>query len=221
MNNELTDVYAIIKKELKEELEYYNLENNKELASFLNHNTYNEMFIGTDDVYYHNIYFKNLDTNKKSRIFKEGFIYFFPEGQDFITPDYDVKAFSIGKGVKCIKVNGNGLFIENTDLKENVKVDFYDIYALEEISKDGCSVANIDYIEDIIKNKGFSPDKTFTFNKKDGNIEYSVTEYGDTTVNHISNSDDRALYSIYYEYMKLNKYYLDNSRNIEQSTHKL
>lgn len=37
MNNELTNVYLIIKKEFNDLLNIMNLENNKELASFLHY----------------------------------------------------------------------------------------------------------------------------------------------------------------------------------------
>ena len=47
MNNDLTNVYAIIKREFKEELEYLRLQKSRVLAAFLHYNAHNEMFAGT------------------------------------------------------------------------------------------------------------------------------------------------------------------------------
>ena len=164
MNNDLTNVYEVIKREFKDELAYFRLEKNDELKAFLHYNVHNEMFIGTDEVYYHNVYFKNLDDGKKSRMFREGKLYFFPE-KDIIEPNSDFIAFSIGKGTKSIRVNGNGLFIEINDLNGNIETYYYDNAALLEISKEGYSAGSIDYIEENIKRKGINPDRIIKTNK--------------------------------------------------------
>ena len=57
MNNEVTNVYDIIKREFKEEISYFGLENSRELVAFLHYNAHNEMFTGTDEYYYHNVNF--------------------------------------------------------------------------------------------------------------------------------------------------------------------
>ena len=49
MKNDLTDVYAILRKEFGEELRHFGLDNSKELASFLHYNAHNEMFVNTDE----------------------------------------------------------------------------------------------------------------------------------------------------------------------------
>lgn len=216
MNNELTNVYLIIKREFNDLLKHFNLENNKELASFLHYNAHNEMFTGTDDEYYHNANFKNLDTGRKSRIFTEGYIYFFPKDNDLISPNNEMTAFSIGKGTKCIKVNKNGIFIEKNDLKGNIVTQYYDMAALNEITKQGLSAGNIDYIEDYIQRTGISPDKIISATKNDDNLIISITENGEIIKqDQIQINENRTSYSIYFEYMKANNYYEINQ--IEQS----
>ena len=218
MNNELTNVYSIIKKEFSDALKHFKLENSKELASFLHYNAHNEMFTGTDDNYYHNANFKNLDTGRESRIFTEGYIYFFPKDNDLISPNNEMTAFSIEKGTKCIKVNGNGLFIEKNDLKGNIVTLYYDIAALNEISKQGCSAGNIDYIEDYIQRAGINPDKIISATKNDNNIVISITENGEIVKqDQIQVSENRTLYSVYYEFMKANNYYGVNIQQVDKS----
>ncbi len=215
MNNELTNVYAIIKREFKEDIEYFRLQDSRELASFLHYNAHNEMFVGTDEYYYHNVNFKNLDTGKESRIFREGSLYFFPKGNDNITPDNNMTVFKIGQGTKSIKVNENGLFVEKSDLKGNVVTQYYDAAALAEISKGGLSAGNIDYIEDYIQRMGIQPDRIIAVDKKDGNLTLSVTENGEVVrQGQIPADNSRTLYSVYYEFMKSNNYY---GNNIQQT----
>lgn len=167
------------------------------------------MFIGTDEVYYHNVYFKNLDDGKKSRMFRERKLYFFPE-KDIIEPNSDFIAFSIGKGTKSIRVNGNGLFIEINDLNGNIETYYYDNAALLEISKEGYSAGSIDYIEENIKRKGINPDRIIKTNKKEDKLIISVSENNEVIDQEEFLTDgSRTLYSIYYEYMKEKSYYDD------------
>ena len=174
------------------------------------------MFTGTDNEYYHNANFKNLDTGRKSRIFTEGYIYFFPRDNDLISPNNKMTAFSIEKGTKCIKINKNGLFIEKNDLKGNIVTQYYDMAALNEITKQGLSAGNIDYIEDYIQRIGISPDKIISATKNDDNLVISITENGEIIKqDQIQINENRTSYSIYFEYMKANNYYGINQ--IEQS----
>jgi len=221
MNNELTNVYSIIKREFKEDIEYFGLQDSKELASFLHYNAHNEMFIDTDEYYYHNVNFKNLDTGKESRIFREGSLYFFPKENDFITPDNNMTAFRIGKGTKSIKVNENGLFIEKSDLKGNVITQYYDMAALSEISKKGLAAANIDYIEDYIQTMGIHPDKIITVDKKDENLTFSEIENDEIVrQSQITINNSRTFYSVYYEFMKSNYYYTNDKQTDKSGMHK-
>lgn len=218
MNNELTNVYSIIKREFKEEIEFFHLENNRELAAFLHYNAHNEMFIGTDEYYYHNVNFKNLDTGKESRIFSEGYLYFFPKGNDLISPDNEMTVFSIQRGTKCIKVNRNGLFVEKNDLMGNIVTQHYDMAALTEIAKYGLSAGNIDYIEDNIQRKGISPDRIISVDNKDGILTFSVTENGEIiNQNQVQVDKNRTFYSTYYEFMKANKFYGISGQEVEKS----
>ena len=210
MNNELTNVYAIIKKEFKDVLEYFGLANSKELAAFLHYNARNEMFVGTDDNYYHNVYFKNLDTGKESRMFKEGYLYFFPKGNDTIEPNNRMTAFSIEKNTKCIRINENGLFVEKNDLQGNILTEYYDCNALEEIAKDSLSAGSIDYVENYIERLSIQPDRVFITRKNGDSLVLSTFENGEEIIHEeVPIDKNRTLYSIYYEYMKANNYYGD------------
>lgn len=208
MMNDMTNVYEIMKREFPEDVQYFGISNNKELASFLHYNAHNQMFTGTDEYYYHNVNFKNLDTGVESRMFREGSIYFFPKGNADISTEYEMTAFRVGKGAKSINVNVNGLFIEKTDLKGNVSTQYYDSAALAEISKIGLAAGNIDYIEDSIQRKGIQPDRIITVDKKDDNLVLSVIENGEAVRSGQMKADEnRTLYSVYFEFMKANNYY--------------
>ena len=218
MNNELTDVYSVIRREFGAELEYFGLQNSRELSSFLHYNAHNEKFVGTDENYYHNVNFINLDTGKESRIFREGKLYFFPRGNDQLSPNRNLTAFSIGKNTKCITVNGSGLFIEKFNLNDKIITRYYDRAALEEIAKEGESAGDIDYIEDYIETMGINPDKMIMVDKKDGNITMSISENGEiVNQNQIKADENRTVYSAYYEFMKLNNYYGNSSYQSEAS----
>ena len=218
MNSDLTNVYAIIKKEFKEEIEHLGLQDSKELASFLHYNAHNEMFIGTDEYYYHNVNFKNLDTGRQSRIFREGILYFFPRGNDFIRSDNNITAFSIGSGTKSIKINENGLFVEKNDLNGNIITQCYDSAALDEISKNGLSVGGIDYIEDYIQRIGIQPDIIISASRDNEIFKLSITENGEIVKQEEMPLDKtRTLYSIYYEFMKSIGFYGDNFQRANKS----
>lgn len=208
MMNDMTNVYEIMKKEFPEDVQYFGISNNKELAAFLHYNTHNEAFTGTDEYYYHNVNFKNLDTGKESRMFREGGLYFFPKENDLISTEYEMTAFKVDKGAKSINVNGNGLFIEKTDLKGHVSTQYYDSIALAEISKSGLSAGNIDYIEDNIQRLGIQPDRIISVDKKEDGLVLSITENGEVVRTTQTKFDEnRTLYSVYYEFMKANNYY--------------
>lgn len=213
MINDNTDVYAIMKREFPEDVKYLGLSDNKELASFLYYNAHNEMFLGTDEYYYHNVNFRNLDTGVESRMFEEGEIYFFPKNNDLVSTGNEMKAFKIGRGAKCINVNSNGLFIEKTDLERNISTQFYDSYALAEISEKDYSAGNIDYIEHYIEEMGIKPDRIISVDKKDNNLLLSITENGEVVRKGQAPADEnRTLYSTYYEFMKANNYYGQSSQ---------
>lgn len=208
MNNELTNVYAIIKKEFPEEVKHFGLDDNREVRAFLHYNAHNEMFIGTDEIYYHNVNFKNLDTGIESRIFREGSLYFFPKGDDLIMPGKTLNAFRIDRGTKSIKLNEVGLFVENNDLKGNIVTHYYDSAAVEAMLNHGLSAGLIDYVEDGIKNTGIQPDRIITAEKKEDGLVISVNENGEVVQQEqIPVDANRTLYSVYYEYMKVNNYY--------------
>lgn len=208
MMNDMTNVYEIMKREFPEDVQYFGISNNKELASFLHYNAHNQMFMDTDEYYYHNVNFKNMETGIESRMFREGSIYFFPKDNDYIENGNMMTAFKVGKGTKSININENGLFIEKSDLKNNVSTQYYDIVALDEISKKGLSAGNIDYIEDDIQRMGIQPDRIISVEKKDDNLVLSVTENGEVVRTGQTKADEnRTLYSVYYEFMKANNYY--------------
>lgn len=208
MNNELTNVYAILRKEFRDVLGYFDLLNSKELAAFLHYNAHNELFVGTDDEYYHNVNFRNLDTGRSSRVFREGYLYFFPKTSDIIQPDNHITVFSISKGTKCIKVNENGLFIENNNLAGNILTEYYDNAALEALGKEGISAGNIDYIEDYIRRLGIQPDKIFVTHKENEELIVSTLENGEEVERMaFPIQEGRTFYSMYYENMKAKGYF--------------
>ena len=176
MNNELTNVYGIMKKEFKKELEHFGIENNRELASFLHYNAHNQMFIGTDDNHHHNVNFKNLETGRVYNMFKEESIHFFPKGPGVNLSTRDMSIFSINQGTKCIKVNSNGLFIEKSDLDTNIVTYYYDMIALIEILKKRFDADFFDHLEDYIQAMGINPDRIFMAQKKDNHFTISVIE---------------------------------------------
>lgn len=217
MKNDLTDVYAILKKEFGDDLRHFGLDNSKELASFLHYNAHNEMFVNTDEEYYHNVNFKNLDTGKASRVFREGRLYFLPKGDDFLKPDNIINAFSIGRYLKSIVVNDNGLFVEKCDLNGNIITQYYDMAALSEIANHGLSFSNIDYIEDHIQGLGIAPDRVITVGRNNDHIMFSVVENEELIQQEQIDADEkRTLYSCYYEFMKANNYYDDT---LQQGIH--
>lgn len=217
MKNDLTDVYAILRNEFGEELRHFGLDNSKELASFLHYNAHNEMFVNTDEEYYHNVNFKNLDTGKASRVFSEGGLYFFPKGDGILKPDNKGKAFSIGRYLKSIVVNENGLFIEKNDLNGNIITQYYDMAALSEIANHNLSFDNIDIIEDAIQRLGIAPDRVITVGRNNDHIMFSVVENEEVIQQEQIDADEkRTLYSCYYEFMKANNYYDDT---LQQGIH--
>ena len=222
MNSELTDIYSVLRREFGDVLEYFGLQNNRELAAFLHYNAHNEKFIGTNEDYYYNANFLNLDTGRQSRIFKDGFLYFFPTKNDRISNGNKMTVFSISRGTKCIRVNENGLFVEKNDLKGNIITKFFDRAALDEISEEGYTAGNIDYIEEYIDTMGINPDKIIHTEKKDGYVVFSIVENGEIVKQEKMPIDDsRTLYSMYYELMKSYSYYGDNiQQNSENRIYK-
>ena len=217
MINETTDVYAIMKKEFKETVEYFHLMDNKEIAAFLYYNAHNEQFIDTDQEYYHNVNFKNLDTGKISRMFTEGPIYFFPKGNDdFIRSGNQMKAFKITDNeTKVIRVDDTGLYIEIYDLgTESIKTCYYDKHTLAALSEFGYAAGSIDYIEEKIADKGFKPDKIIhAFTDLDGKMFFSIEENNEVVISEdISLDGERTLYSLYYEKMKSMGLFLDDTQ---------
>ena len=210
MNYNLTDVYGIIIREFPEEIKHFKLQGNLELSAFLHYNAHNEQFIGTDEQYYHNVNFQNLDTGKYSRIFREGNIYFFPLNEDKIATGNNITVFSVGNGAKCIKVTDNGFYIEKTDLNGNITTEYYDKAALDYVSQLGLSAGCIDYIEAELRARGIEPDKTVTVTKKNNVVSISTTENSETVHrDQIPLESGRTAYSTYYEYMIANNYYKD------------
>lgn len=222
MINETTDVYEIMKKEFGETVKHFHLMDNKEIASFLYYNAHNEQFIGTDEYYYHNANFKNLDTGVISRMFTEGPIYFFPKGNiDRISPDNKMTAFRIhDEEAKVIRINDNGLYIEMYNLKDkSITTYYYDVAALSSISEFGFSAGNIDYIDENITDKKYKPDKTIHAEMSEDGVYFSITENGERVLSEdIKVDSGRTFYSVYFEKMKSMGFYLDNSQRVDSGS---
>lgn len=226
MNHDLTDVFSILKKEYRSTFDFFHLDN-RIVASFLYYNAHNEYFTGTDEVYYHNTYFKNLDTGITSRAFTEGKLYFFPTGEaEQIKPREPKIGFSLGKTLKCIRVTENGLFIEEVQRGQpdlaDIVVDYYDNAAVEEISKNGLSISNIDYIEDHIKRLGIKPDRRIIVsNFLNNHVDYTleVEENGEVvrkenfnTYVDTNGKDFGTFYARFHEIMSENKDFVPESQ---------
>lgn len=217
MNNELTNVYAIIKNYYKDIIEKFGLQDSRELSAFLHYNTINEMFIGTNDTgsEYPEINFRNMDTLKVSRAFVKENIYFFPIGNTIINNTTAMNAFNISNVTRSVIINDNGLFIENNNLQDSVITKYYDNAALSQISRENIDINDFFNIESRIKNIGIMPDNIITAYVKDDNVEIDIIENNET-ISHdiIYKGNDRSLYSIYYEFMKNKNYYeKNNSKN--------
>ena len=82
------------KGSLKEALDILDCKTVGNQNLFLHYNTYNQMFKGTDDYYYHNVHFTNIDTGRDSYFFEEGSLYFFPTGNQRIESNNNLTAFN-------------------------------------------------------------------------------------------------------------------------------
>ena len=222
MKNDVIDVFSIIKSrpEFKKVIDTFNLGNNKELEMFLHYNAHNEMPIESPDSRDRTIYFRNFDTDKVSKIVRGGYLHFIPKDEDVLSPANEMTAFAIGKGIKCVRINGNGLFIENIDLKGNIITQYYDMAALTEIGKEEISIIVLDYIEEYIKSIGIRPDRIISAERvNDRVVTMSIIENNEVVKrSQVKVDGDRTLYSVYFEYMKANRYYGDNIqvRNINR-----
>ena len=212
MKNDTTDVYAIMLKEFPETSNYFRIPGNKEIESFVHYNAHNEQFDYAENAYGYFLYFKNLDTGRFSRLFTEGPIYFFPRmSEDIIEPENKATAFTIrGDSTRTIRVNDNGLYVEDYNLKDrNITVRFYDMAALKMIAEKKHCFASIDVIENYLDNE-CRPDKTINAEKIGDIVYFYVVENGEKVFEEeIPFGKDRTFYSVYFEKMKSMGLYLD------------
>ena len=212
MKNELTDFFSIIKREFNNDVSFFKLLNNRELAVFLKCNAHNEKFIGKRNYLERQTNFVNLDTGKESKMcVSNRQLYFLPKGKKVVSSDNEMVSFCVGvDGVKCIRINEFGLFVEKSDLSSYVVTKYYDYHSLLEISKYNFSAWIIDFIDSKIQEYGIKPDNVIKAYRKDNDVVLSVFEDNEILKQEIIQSSiDRTLYSMYFEYMEKNGFYSD------------
>ena len=210
MNSELTDIYRIINYYYKDVIKKYDLENSRELFAFLHYNAHNEMFLNTNDSdnEYPEINVKSLDSVKMSKFYVKNGINFIPTDKDVVKNNYNTVAFNISNGTKLIIINDIGLFVERSNLKNKIICEYYDNAALNEINRERIEMSEVQNIDNRIKMMGIMPDNIIKADLNDEEVDIEIIENGEPILqDRIKKGSNRTFYSIYYEFMKSQKYY--------------
>lgn len=210
MNSNDTDVFEIIKKQFSDIFDQNDFDNNAELKSFIYYNTKNNAIMNSDIGC---VKLKNLEDKSESMIYaKDGKIYYL-----IVANISNYKSFCISsKGIKCIKTNENGLFMEEFKFKGNGVTKFYDSCAQDQMTMRNINLNDIDNIEYLIQNANIMPDMIISYQSCGDKMFFTVEENDEVMEDAVieCDKDKKASYSTYYQYMRERNFFTDSKIKI-------
>ena len=218
MNNESVDTYKLVEYGFGEQVSKYGL-NNKEFKEFLNCNTQNEIFTGVNEKVIYSLNFTNQNTGNLSQMINVGNkIWFIPADNQNIEKGNERVSFSISDKIKAIRLTERGLFLENINLSENsIRTEFYD----NNIVQSGFLDMYYSNIDDFENRMTYKPSEIIeTYGRDDGYVSMILSDENTMVeMTKFEKSEQRTLYSTYYEYMQSQGYYKEAQQESTKGRH--